>query len=194
MSRIESFNNENYGNSGMNMNSSIRPNLNVVNDVPDVGLELLMNKKKRVSRDALSMSSSNNSKIISDTDSNDSSNNDFNLNIQNNNFSQQYKEREQTNNNWNNDDDSSDDDDQNWGNNNRNSNMNVNNDSNINQNYYQPPRMSEEELNNQKQNILYQLDRLEKKGIQLPRKHNMNSNLEEMSAPNNLVTAASFQT
>ena len=57
MSRIESFNNENYG------NSFIRPNLNVItNEVPDVGLDLLMNKKK-MSRDAASMSSSN-SKII----------------------------------------------------------------------------------------------------------------------------------
>ena len=51
---------------------------------------------------------------------------------------------------------------------------------NTNQSYYQAPRMTEEQINNEKRTILYQLDRLEKRGVQLPRKHNMNSNLEEM--------------
>ena len=42
------------------------------------------------------------------------------------------------------------------------------------------PRMSEEDIINAKREILYQLERLERKGMQLPRKFTMASNLEEM--------------
>ena len=42
------------------------------------------------------------------------------------------------------------------------------------------PRASEEEILNQKREILYQFDRLEKKGMRLPRKFTMSSSLEEM--------------
>ena len=62
-------------------------------------------------------------------------------------------------------------------------NNDMNQNSNTMDNNYQSMyqhRPSEEEINNMKRNILYQFDRLEKKGVKLPRKHNMNSNLEEM--------------
>ena len=42
------------------------------------------------------------------------------------------------------------------------------------------PRASEEDILNQKREILYQFDRLEKKGMRLPRKFTMSSSLEEM--------------
>ncbi len=40
----------------------------------------------------------------------------------------------------------------------------------------------EEEINNKKRNLLYQFDRLEKKGVQLPRKYNITSDLDEMQS------------
>lgn len=49
----------------------------------------------------------------------------------------------------------------------------------------QQPRMarvSEEEIINSKRELLYQFDRLEKKGIRLPRKFTLASNLDEMKA------------
>ncbi len=45
-----------------------------------------------------------------------------------------------------------------------------------------PQRLSTEEIIAAKQELLYQFDRLEKKGIRLPRKFNMSSSLEEMKA------------
>lgn len=42
------------------------------------------------------------------------------------------------------------------------------------------PKVSEEEILNAKREILYQFDRLEKKGVRLPRKFTMSSSLEEM--------------
>tara|TARA_B100000900_G_C20602556_1_gene726321 strand:+ start:4641 stop:5807 length:1167 start_codon:yes stop_codon:yes gene_type:complete len=162
---------------GMNtFSNDLRPNLNVVGEVPDIGLDLIMNKKKRGSHDALSMSS-NNSNVISDSDSDNSSNGNFNLNNQSNTFVPQENKQ----NVWNNDDDSDDDSEIEVKQTDNNENS-WKKEEPVNNNYFQPapPRMSEEEINNQKRTILYQLDRLEKRGIQLPRKHNMNSNLEEM--------------
>lgn len=46
----------------------------------------------------------------------------------------------------------------------------------------QAPIMSEQEINSQKQELLYQFDRLEKKGVRLPRRFTMASSLEEMRA------------
>lgn len=156
--------------------NDLRPNLNVVGEVPDIGLDLIMNKKKRGSHDALSMSS-NNSNVISDSDSDNSSNGNFNLNNQ----SKTFVPQENKQNVWNNDDDSDDDSEIEVKQTENNENS-WKKEEPVNNNYFQPapPRMSEEEINNQKRTILYQLDRLEKRGVQLPRKHNMNSNLEEM--------------
>ena len=162
---------------GMNtFSNDLRPNLNVVGEVPDIGLDLIMNKKKRGSHDALSMSS-NNSNVISDSDSDNSSNGNFNLNNQ----SKTFVPQENKQNVWNNDDDSDDDSEIEVKQTENNENS-WKKEEPVNNNYFQPapPRMSEEEINNQKRTILYQLDRLEKRGVQLPRKHNMNSNLEEM--------------
>lgn len=44
------------------------------------------------------------------------------------------------------------------------------------------PRLSHAEIANMKKEMLYQFDRLEKKGINLPRKFDMTSSLEEMQA------------
>ena len=157
--------------------NDLRPNLNVVSEVPDIGLDLIMNKKKRGSQDALSMSS-NNSNVISDSDSDDSSNGNFNLNNQSNTFVPQENKQ----NVWNSNDDSDDESEIEVKQTNNIDNNSWRKEESVNDNFFQPspPRMSEEEINNQKRSVLYQLDRLEKRGIQLPRKHNMNSNLEEM--------------
>lgn len=44
------------------------------------------------------------------------------------------------------------------------------------------PRLSHEDITNMKKEILYQFERLEKKGVNLPRKFNMNSNYDDMAA------------
>lgn len=157
--------------------NDLRPNLNVVSEVPDIGLDLIMNKKKRGSQDALSMSS-NNSNVISDSDSDDSSNGNFNLNNQSNTFVPQENKQ----NVWNSNDDSDDESEIEVKQTNNIDNNSWRKEESVTDNFFQPspPRMSEEEINNQKRSVLYQLDRLEKRGIKLPRKHNMNSNLEEM--------------
>ena len=157
--------------------NDLRPNLNVVSEVPDIGLDLIMNKKKRGSQDALSMSS-NNSNVISDSDSDDSSNGNFNLNNQSNTFVPQENKQ----NVWNSNDDSDDESEIEVKQTNNIDNNSWRKEESVTNNFFQPspPRMSEEEINNQKRSVLYQLDRLEKRGIKLPRKHNMNSNLEEM--------------
>lgn len=163
---------------GMNtFSNDLRPNLNVVSEVPDIGLDLIMNKKKRGSQDALSMSS-NNSNVISDSDSDDSSNGNFNLNNQSNTFVPQENKQ----NVWNSNDESDDESEIEVKQTNNIDNNSWRKEESVNDNFFQPspPRMSEEEINNQKRSVLYQLDRLEKRGIKLPRKHNMNSNLEEM--------------
>ena len=72
----------------LNVSSDSMPssgNLNVVRNDSDIGLDLLMNKKKRLSHDMASVSS-NHSKVISDTDSDTSSDDNFNLNNQESNF------------------------------------------------------------------------------------------------------------
>lgn len=51
---------------------------------------------------------------------------------------------------------------------------------NHHQQHHRPSRMSEEEVINAKREILYQFDRLERKGMKLPKKFTMASNLDEM--------------
>ena len=65
-------------------------------------------------------------------------------------------------------------------NNNMNENQSINNTS-VYQNSYSH-RPTEEEINNKKRNLLYQFDRLEKKGVKLPRKYNINSDIDEMQS------------
>jgi hypothetical protein len=170
------------------MNShDLRPNLNVISEVPNDGIELLMNNKKRASSDIASLSSHNdfnepnNTRIISDTDSDSSeseSSSDDNFNLNNNmgnmniNDNSNYNMSNDTNENFNND------------------NFNMSNDGNQNVQVNNAPtyqssysaRPTEEEINNKKRNLLYQFDRLEKKGVKLPRKYNINSDLDEMQS------------
>jgi hypothetical protein len=47
---------------------------------------------------------------------------------------------------------------------------------------YRPKKMSQDEILNMKRELLYQFDRLEKKGVKLPRKFTLASSLEEMRA------------
>jgi len=48
--------------------------------------------------------------------------------------------------------------------------------------YFQRQVMSEEDILNKKKELLYQFDRLERKGVRLPRKFNLASDLNEMQA------------
>ena len=176
MSRIDALNNS--------LNShELRPNLNVISEVPNDGIELLMNNRRKPSSDMASLSShndfrqENNTRIISDSDSNStsssSSDDNFNLNNNNNNnfqnnFSLNNNETFQNDNSFNEVD-------------NTNTHDNSHDNSFDNSQYYQK-QPSEEEINNKKRNLLYQFDRLEKKGVKLPRKYNINSNLEEMQS------------
>lgn len=175
MSRIDALNNS--------LNShELRPNLNVISEVPNDGIELLMNSKRKPSSDMASLSShndfrqENNTRIISDSDSNStsssSSDDNFNLNNNNNNFQNNFSlnnnETFQNDNSFNEVD-------------NTNTHDNSHDNSFDNSQYYQK-QPSEEEINNKKRNLLYQFDRLEKKGVKLPRKYNINSNLEEMQS------------
>ena len=181
MSRVDAFANS--------INShNLRPNLNVISEIPNDGIELLMNNKKRPPSDIASLSShndfneQNNTRIISDSDSDttgSSSNNNFNLNNMNINDNQDF-----SNMNINDNQDFSNIND-NFNNeqfniNNTNENQSINNNSVYQSSY--SPRPSEEEINNKKRNLLYQFDRLEKKGVKLPRKYNINSDLDEMQS------------
>jgi hypothetical protein len=51
---------------------------------------------------------------------------------------------------------------------------------NMPQQYPAPPRMSEEEILNTKREILYQFERMERKGTQLPKRFTLASSLDEM--------------
>ena len=52
---------------------------------------------------------------------------------------------------------------------------------------YEPikPRKSSEEIQREKQELLYKFDQLERKGVKLPRRFNMSSNIEEMQCEYN---------
>ena len=167
----------------------LQPQLTTLNEVPMDGIDLIVNRKKKGASDLISMSSDN-SKIISDTDSSSDDAN-FNQNTNNmngNGFSSNFKPP--TSNNWN--DDSSTDEDSPPANYNK-PEINVNN---INsdrfdnfqesapepprQNFYQEKVRTEEDILNMKRKILYQFDRLEKRGVKLPQKFSLTSNLDEM--------------
>ena len=167
----------------------LQPQLTTLNEVPMDGIDLIVNRKKKGASDLISMSSDN-SKIISDTDSSSDDAN-FNQNTNNmngNGFSNDFKPP--TSNNWN--DDSSTDEDSPPANFNK-PEINVNN---VNsdrfnnfqesapepprQNFYQEKVRTEEDILNMKRKILYQFDRLEKRGVKLPQKFSLTSNLDEM--------------
>ena len=181
MSRVDAFANT--------INShDLRPNLNVISEVPNDGIELLMNNKKRPPSDIASLSShndfneTNNTRIISDSDSDtsgsSSSDDNFNLNTNMNNMSINDEQGfSTTNDNFSNEQFNNE---QFTMNNNMNDTQPINNTSMYQSSYSSRP--TEEEINNKKRNLLYQFDRLEKKGVKLPRKYNINSDLDEMQS------------
>lgn len=179
MSRVDAFANS--------INShDLRPNLNVISEVPNDGIELLMNNKKRAPSDIASLSSHNdfnepnNTRIISDSDSDTSdSDSDDNFNLNNNMNNMNINDNQNfsnMNDNFNNEQFNNEQ----ININNTNENQSINNNSVYQSSYSSRP--SEEEINNKKRNLLYQFDRLEKKGVKLPRKYNINSDLDEMQS------------
>lgn len=172
----------------------LQPQLSTINEVPMDGIDLIVNKKKMGSSDLLSMSSDN-SNIISDTDSSedDSFNqNKNNFNQNSNNFNQNTNNTKQSaSNNWD-DDSSSDEDDspQNFSKPQINVRDNQNTFNNnfqepqrqepVRENFFQEKVRTEEDILNMKRKILYQFDRLEKRGVKLPQKFSLTSNLDEM--------------
>jgi len=182
MSRVDAFANS--------INShDLRPNLNVISEVPNDGIELLMNNKKRAPSDIASLSSHNdfnepnNTRIISDSDSDtsdSSSDNNFNLNNNMNNINNMNINDNQNFSNMNEQFNNEQFNNEQININNTNENQSINNNSVYQSSYSSRP--SEEEINNKKRNLLYQFDRLEKKGVKLPRKYNINSDLDEMQS------------
>jgi len=172
----------------------LQPQLSTHNEVPLDGIDLLVNKRKKNANDILSMSSGH-SKVISDSDT--STDGDFN---QNTNFNQQTNNNNNSNNlnsnnNWNDDDTSSDDVQNNTANNmNRQDNVNSNNDeiykeeSQQQQNFYQEKVRTEEDIMNMKRKLLYQFDRLEKRGVKLPQRFSLSSSLDEMQMELDRIT------
>ena len=139
-----------------------QPNLNSVhgNQVPDIGLDLILNKKKK----AVDYSSDQNSNLFEDSDSNDSPK------------SMQQNKRTNffvNNNNQNSNSDSDSD----------NSSSDNDNQQKFPSNHHhqqQFKHVSEEDIINEKKELLYQFDRLEKRGIKVPKRYSLNSDLEEM--------------
>ena len=172
----------------------LQPQLSTINEVPMDGIDLIVNKKKMGSSDLLSMSSDN-SNIISDTDSSEDDNfnqNRNNFNQNSNNFNQNTNNTKQSaSNNWD-DDSSSDEDDSpqnfskpqiNVGNNQNTFNNNFQEPQRqepVRENFFQEKVRTEEDILNMKRKILYQFDRLEKRGVKLPQKFSLTSNLDEM--------------
>lgn len=165
----------------------LQPQLTTLNEVPMDGLDLIVNKRKKNANDILSMSSGH-SKVISDSDT--STDGDFNQNTKLNKPTTNLN----TNNNWNynNDDDTSSEDDNIQNNTTNDFNKQDNINSNIynnesyqeqpqqQQNFYQEKVRTEEEIMNMKRKLLYQFDRLEKRGVKLPQRFSLSSNLDEM--------------
>ena len=179
-------------------NAYLKPQLNMVQDVPTDGIDLIINKKKKSATDILSLSSGHSNILSSDDESSDNDN--FNLNNTNNMSSQNMASQNnfESNNNWNDSESDDNEPDNNQQNNQQNNQPNnpPNNFSNNNfDNIQQPPmsffpekRQTEEEINNMKRKILYQFDRLEKKGVKLPTRHSMSSSLDEMKADLDRIT------
>ena len=168
------------------VNNSYQPDLNVNSgggmmnneEVPDDGLDLILNNKKMKS--PLFNSSNINMDDVSDISSlNENDNNGFNNNTDNINHNVNIFS----------DNSSEDNDDFNVNNNNfMNENnvekerVNENNDTQFNRNNFYKSGPTQEEIMNMKRDILYQFDRLEKKGVKLPKKYTLHSDLDEMRA------------
>lgn len=121
-------------------------------DVSDLGIDMLMNSTaKQQATDQMSLvSSSDNSKIFDDTDTTDNEDD----------HNQAQKKNDET---YSVSSKYSDD----------------NHEPNNHQSY-SPPMYSKDDINNKKRDYLYQFERLEKKGIKIPKHFDMDSNLDDM--------------
>ncbi len=135
----------------------------------DLGLEFLMNNKKKVPSDTISITS----RSLSDRKS-DTSDIAEQIDVKEHLVPpspKQYSESQ--------DDDSYEDDDE-GSYEESGSESKLNFTRNTNKHYSQAPRMSDEDIINEKKEILYQFERLEKKGVNLPKKFTLASSLEDM--------------
>jgi hypothetical protein len=137
-----------------NRNVDIDPKLNVVRggQVPDIGLDLIMNKKSHKHNSPVY---SENSQIFGDNESVFSSEKSAIPNRKKKSFFVNNQE-------------SSDEEES------------VSAQSSIQQHHQHKPRVTEEDLLNEKKKLLYEFDRLRKKGIMVPKQYSLNSDLEEM--------------
>ena len=123
-------------------------------DVSDLGIDMLMNSAaKQQATDQMSLvSSSDNSKIFDDTDNDDDDDDNNNMEQQNNDDTSSVSSSKYS-------------------------------DDNHKQNSphsYSSPMYSKEDINNKKREYLYQFERLEKKGVKIPKHFDMDSNLDDM--------------
>ncbi len=164
-----------------------QPNLNVVHgsQVPDIGIDLIMNKNAKPKR-INTFDGSNQSPRSEDQHSNlfDSDNNSSYSSDDASSMNQNQQPTKSYFANNNDDTDSTDDNSYNSGDNRQGSQMNYNTAPRYGGSYQQPQfkPISEEDLLNEKKELLYQFDRLEKRGIRIPKRYSINSDLEEMKA------------
>jgi hypothetical protein len=180
-------------NSSTNLFQRTEPKLNVVHgsQVPDIGLDLIMNKHSKqqsprnynnnfTSDNISSRSSDQNSNLFGDDESDVSDNISINQGIPPTrapvgNFNQFQSNPNRYPQSENSDDES--DLSRSPG-----PQMNYNNQPRFFNQEPQKPYISEEEIINQKKELLYQFDRLEKRGLRIPKRYSINSDLEEMKA------------
>jgi Family of unknown function (DUF5767) len=137
------------------------PNLNVMNDSSAIGLDLILNPRKR--HDSQSQSDvSGSGSYVSGSGSGSAASSSSDSGSGSGSDSGSYTS------------DSGSDDSR--------SEKSYRNDT------YNRPVMSEEEIMNQKKELLYQFDRLERKGVRLPRKFTVASSLDEMKAELDKIT------
>ncbi len=158
------------------------PNLNVVHgsQVPDIGLDLIMNKNTKPKNIGSYDGSYSGSPRSPDQNSNlfESSDEAENSSVYSNNNQNSRSNKSYFANN----DNESSDNESVYSNNQYN---NTQNNFNNKQSYHQPqfqPTFSDDDILNQKKELLYQFDRLEKRGIRVPKRYSINSDLEEMKA------------
>jgi hypothetical protein len=173
-----------------NLFQRTEPKLNTVHgsQVPDIGLDLIMNKhSKQQSPKNLqfnndsnisSRSSDQNSNLFGDDESDVSDSVSINQGIPSQ-YNKGFKQFQTNPNKYPNSDDESDESDLSKS---PGPQMNYNNQPRFFNQEPQKPYVSEEEIINQKKELLYQFDRLEKRGLRIPKRYSINSDLDEMKA------------
>ena len=156
---------EDNGNNNFSQNSYIQPKL----DVSGLGLDLLMNNVAKQSQSQSEKSFS----------LNNDSNNDMSDSDEDNVYTHHHQEQR----NENNTDETTDDDDDESGHNEpvfKPSQYFGQHQHSFNPYQQQPPQRSPEDIENEKKKLLYQFERMENKGIRLPRKFTLSNSLEDM--------------